>query len=134
MITQYASTDYPANFPCPDRGNYSILLDSGLLRDASEYPAPEQRREYDQLPGMVSVSFTLPVLQLYAWQTWMNTNGFKWFNIELAHPFMAQGTLKERTPVRCADEQWNIQYRSHGTVSIAVLLELSPSVFAESDF
>lgn len=134
MTSLFASTDYPADFPCPERDSYSFVLDSGLLRDPEAYAVPQQRREYDHLPTIISVNFVIPVSQLFRWQDWMNKNAFVWFNMELAHPFMAAGTLKERTPVRCTDSVMQINYLDFATVQIALQLEISPTVFAESNY
>jgi hypothetical protein len=133
MVMQRASRNYPAGFACPATGGYSMVVSAGLLRDEDTYPTPNQRRENAHMPTLISVAFVMPVKELFRWQSWVNKNGYAWFNIELAHPFMPAGVEKELIPVRFTDSQLGIQYGDFGTVSIGATLELSPAVFAESE-
>jgi hypothetical protein len=132
VVARYASTDYPQSFPCPDRDSYSISLDSGLVRDNEAYPLINQNRVNKHFGTFINVTFTVLVKELFIWQAWVNENGYSWFNMNIAHPFMPKGFLTEKVPVKFANEVMSIRYADFAHVRIGALLELSPVVFAES--
>ena len=130
-----SNVDYPSSFPCVQRDSFSLTTGFGIMRSVEGRSAiPKQQRRENDLPVQGDLSFNVPTNQLFAWMHWMNDNGFRWFNIEMAHPFLPAGTLVAKTPVRLISTQMRLNYVQFDQVLVTVLVELSPIVMAESDF
>lgn len=132
-MTQAAIT-YPSNFPCFSRDSYGMLIDMGLVRAGGDSVLPTQRREYNNLPTVIQASFTMSVTMLFRWTWWVNQHVGKWVNFPIAHPFMNQGEKKEYAPARILSSDMAHSYRPFNTVDVSLILQLSPSIFAESYF
>lgn len=127
-----AGDTYPAHFPCLGQEGYSLALDAGFVRSDGEIALPSQRRSYNNLPTLIDAPFIVGTLQLLQWSWWVNNNVGKWVNFPLAHPFMLLGSKIETVPARILNGQLSKSYQPYGSVRVTLVLQLSPSVFAES--
>jgi hypothetical protein len=81
---------YPSAFVIADRSPYSYKVDMGLLRSEFAAGNARQRRAYDVMPHMLALSFHMRVEQLFAWQEWINANGFGWFHCPVSTAYAGE--------------------------------------------
>lgn len=74
---------YPATFPYPLLADYAYTIGSGVIRTPMESGAPRQRRRWRNMPHAFNLSFAVKVADLDLWQSWINANGYDWFEIDL---------------------------------------------------
>jgi hypothetical protein len=74
---------YPATFPVPRVAAYQYNVDAGLIRTPMDGGFPRQRRLYDVMPHAWSLEFVLTNATLYGWQTWVNSYGYDYFQIDM---------------------------------------------------
>lgn len=122
-------TQYPETFPQPLLQGFSMSVASGVIRsDMDAHQA--QRRVFNTMPHVFSMSFILSLEQWDAWARWVAEYGFRWFEIEL--PTMYAGrldaeksaTLIRLTAIGAAAPVDGLH------VQIAVTAEIAPSMIA----
>lgn len=76
------ATQYPSTLPQPLLEGFSATVDAGVIR--AEMPTHQaQRRVYNTMPHTFTLAFIMSVEEWGSWYRWVNTNGFRWFDIEL---------------------------------------------------
>jgi hypothetical protein len=103
------STAYPVSLPCVSRvEGHNAALDAGLVRTPMGAGNSRQRRNYRNLPHMISLVFMVPQDSWRYWLSWVNANAYDdWLTLNL--PGLKAGAAqKDTTPtlVRfCTDIQ-----------------------------
>lgn len=84
------ATVYPSTLPKPVLDGYSAEVSSGVIR--ADMPMHQaQRRVYNTMPHTFTLAFIMSVEKWGEWYRWVNTNGFRWFEIELLTFYSGRG-------------------------------------------
>ena len=76
------ATSYPTTFPSPQLDGLSAMVDMGLIK--TDRPMNQaQRRLYATMPHTFSLTFNMSVATWGLWYTWVISNGFRWFTMNL---------------------------------------------------
>ena len=80
-------TDYPANYAKPVTGNYSGVIDYGVIRSSVPAPLAEQKKIFNSPRTDISMTFEMTNDEYVDWLVWMLENGYYWFNMELVSEY-----------------------------------------------
>ena len=123
------ATVYPSTLPQPLVDGFSAVVASGAIR--SDMPMHQaQRRVYKTMPHAFTLTFIMSVTEWGEWYQWVNTYGFRWFEMEL--PSMYAGRLDADVSAllirfTSAISAVNV---SATDVQIAMTAELAPSAIS----
>lgn len=131
MTYPIAIVDYPDSFPIADRESYTITIDMGIVRDSYDVPVPHQRRKYSHQPAAISAMFKMSTEVFRQWEKWLAAASTRVVAIELAHPWMQEGSLTEITPVSVIGRGISLNYSAHNVVSASIDFKVSPVVYAD---
>jgi len=110
--------DYPAYLPC---ANWQFALNVEPFQNRTPYDCGwvRMRKRYDSNGTGLQLSFTMNTFKFFEWSTWMDANGYVWFNIGLDD----YGSGNEVTSVRLTGP-WQYSYSPWDTVSVSVPAEV----------
>lgn len=91
-----AITDYPLGLPPPMRDGYSFTPTNNIIRTDMQSGRARQRVEFEDVPDMLKLKWTLSEIQSRLFGTWArNAVGAGWCTIPLLTP-MGYDTLEVR--------------------------------------
>lgn len=124
------TTQYPSSFPQPLVTGFSAAVGSGVLRTESR-THQQQRRVFETMPHVFTMSFIMTVLQWDSWSRWIARYGYRWFEIEI--PTMYAGrTGADTAPVllRLTSSSIAAEAVSRDTMQVTVMAEIAPSMIS----
>ena len=118
--------DYPTTLPLPEPDNYNGTLDQGLIRTSFRVTAPNQVKGYNSYREDISMSFSMDNDTYDAWITWVNSNGYDWFNM----PVVSSRTPTDITSTQLVRFSSDVQVAKQGDnwLTVTVGAELQPKV------
>jgi len=124
---------YPETFRCAQITPYQIAVDMGLLRTAMDGGAYRQRRVYRTMPHQFRLEFIMTVVELGAWQEWVNVNAYDFFTIQKLESMYAGkiGEISSPHSIRFISNL-DIDNPVYGWVRVKVQAELDPLQAANS--
>jgi hypothetical protein len=132
MTSSLAAITYPDDFPLFNSDGYAMDMDMGLIRAQSTTLTSIQRRGYSNLPTMFTATVNVPVLQLFDFTIWLNSNVGLWVNLPLAHPFLKNNQKSEYIPARIVQLSWDSAYVDFAIASAVATIQISPTVFIDN--
>ena len=75
--------DYPDTFTAPDHSSYSGFFDAGLLRTATPFPDPSQRKVFNSGVEEINLTFSMTPTDFSAWYAWCKDNAYDFFDMNL---------------------------------------------------
>jgi hypothetical protein len=120
-------TQYPSTLPGPTLAGFGARVGMGVIR-AQDPTHEQQRRVFKSMPHFFSLSFTLSLEQWAQWQSWVNDNGYRWFEIEL--PTLYSGQVAETPAVIRLTSEISASAAAHDVVQVSVTAEMAPSMIA----
>lgn len=125
------ATAYPSTFRLPRIEGFGASVDAGLI--SADGPTDQvQRRVYETMPHVFTMTFVMPVAEWSAWHGWVRIYGFRWFEMSL--PSMYAGLAgAERSPIliRFTSPVITASMVADNVVSITVTAEMAPSMIAD---
>lgn len=77
--------DYPEDLPCVSRiDGYAMQASAAAIRTPFGVGASHQRRTHLQMPMQMQIAWRVNNEQLHPLFTWLNENGYDWFNVDLS--------------------------------------------------
>ena len=118
---------YPASFRCAQWTPYRIDVDMGVLRTAMDGGSYRQRRVYRTMPHQFALEFVMTVVELGAWQQWVNVNAYDYFTINNLESMYAGmiGEISSPHSIRFTTDL-SIDNPTFGWVRVKVGAELDP--------
>lgn len=120
---------YPSYFACPMIEGYQGVVDYGLTRTEFGRGNFRQRRT-GRKREIFSVTFAMPILQLWDWQGWVNTYGYYWIQMPMVSHLTEEISI--HTARFCAD--LNIEQFGVDMVKVKTKIELDFGAALESIF
>jgi len=121
---------YPSDFPCVQITGYRADVAMGAAR--TEIPmAQVQRRVFNTMPHAIALSFVMTVTQWGAWENWVKTNAYDWFDMDL--PSLYSGRLSKRLSPHTIrfTSGLTVVNVTESSVQISVTAEFSPSMITQ---
>lgn len=118
---------YPTTFPCPLLDGFGITVAMGVIRSDNKMHQA-QRRVFNTMPHVFTMSFAMTLPVWAAWQQWVNNNGYQWFQMSLPNMYAGQaGKLTTPTLIRFVSPITSSNLtESH--VRLSVTAEMAPSM------
>lgn len=123
------ATQYPSAYPQPLVEGFVASVASGAIR--SDMPTHQaQRRVFKTMPHVFNMTFIMSVTQWGEWYQWVNTYGFRWFEMQL--PSMYAGRVDADVSALLIRFTSNINAVnvSATDVRITMTAELAPSAIS----
>lgn len=124
------TTQYPSTLPGPLLEGYSATIAMGVIRsDMSGHQA--QRRVFATMPHSFTLSFLLSLTEWAAWQVWVTSYGFRWFEIDLATHYAGRdGSPVAPVLIRLMSGAVTVPV-SERHVRVSVEAEMAPSMITQ---
>jgi hypothetical protein len=124
---------YPESFRCAQITPYRISVDMGVLRTAMDGGSYRQRRVYRIMPHLFQLEFVMTVVELGAWQEWVNVYAYDFFTMPKLESMYA-GKIGEISSPHSIRFTSNLEIDNplYGWVRVKVGAELDPLQAANS--
>ena len=115
--------DYPSTLPMPD--SYSGVESVGLLSSEGGGPELNRRKSYNSRRIDFQMTFSMDNSTYKTWLSWMQTNGYDWFNMPVIAGRLPTGEIDSIQRTRLTSP---ITYAKQGDnwLSVSVSAELVP--------
>lgn len=80
-------TDYPSTLPAPQVSSYTVETAVNISAVRFEHGNSRQRRGAKRERQVFTLTFLFSLIELWAWQSWANANGYDWHSMDLESPY-----------------------------------------------